>query len=48
VTHFLRIVRGSLLKGEGLHGALPSLLALVVFVLAATGLAMSRYRTRLD
>jgi ABC-2 type transport system permease protein len=48
VTHFLRIVRGSLLKGEGLDGALPSLLALVLFVLTATALAMSRYRTRLD
>jgi ABC-2 type transport system permease protein len=48
VTHFLRIVRGSLLKGDGLAGALPSLLALALFVLAATGLAMSRYRTRLD
>jgi ABC-2 type transport system permease protein len=48
VTHFLRIVRGSLLKGEGLHGALPSLLALALFVLTATALAMSRYRTRLD
>jgi len=48
VTHFLRVVRGSLLKGEGLQGSLPSLLALVLFVAAATGLAMSRYRTRLD
>lgn len=48
VTHFLRVVRGSLLKGEGLQGSLPSLLALVLFVAAAAGLAMSRYRTRLD
>jgi ABC-2 type transport system permease protein len=48
VTHFLRIVRGSLLKGAGLQAALPSLLALLLFVLTATGLAMSRYRTRLD
>jgi len=47
-THFLRIVRGSLLKGEGLQGALPSLLALALFVATATALAMSRYRTRLD
>ena len=48
VTHFLRVVRGSLLKGEGLAGSLPSLAALALFVLAATVLAMSRYRTRLD
>lgn len=48
VTHFLRIVRGSLLKGEGLAGSLPSLLALTIFVFAASALALSRYNTRLD
>ena len=48
VTHFLRIVRGSLLKGLGLAESWPSLLALVVFVLVVTALAMSRYRTTLD
>jgi ABC-2 type transport system permease protein len=48
VTHFLRIVRGSLLKGESLAGAAPSLLALCVFVLVAIGLALSRYNSRLD
>jgi ABC-2 type transport system permease protein len=48
VTHFLRIVRGALLKGVGVEHAWTSLLALTVFVAAVTGLAMSRYRTTLD
>jgi ABC-2 type transport system permease protein len=48
VTHFLRVVRGSLLKGLGVAESWPSLLALAVFVLAVTSLAMARYRTTLD
>jgi ABC-2 type transport system permease protein len=48
VTHFLRVVRGSLLKGVGLENAGPSLLALGLFVLAVGALAMMRYRTTLD
>jgi ABC-2 type transport system permease protein len=48
VTHFLRVVRGSLLKGEGLAGALPSLLALGAFMLAVSLVAVSRYNRRLD
>jgi len=48
VTHFLRIVRGSLLKGEGLDGSLPSLMSLTLFVTIATALALARYNTRLD
>lgn len=48
VTHFLRVVRGSLLKGLGLAESWPSLLALVVFVGVVTTLAMARYRTTLD
>ncbi len=48
VTHFLRVVRGSLLKGVGLENAGPSLLALALFVLAVGALAMLRYRTTLD
>ncbi|HYE44739.1 MAG TPA: ABC transporter permease [Caulobacter sp.] len=48
VTHFLRIVRGALLKGVGVEHAWGSLLALVLFVVVVTGLAMSRYRTTLD
>ncbi len=48
VTHFLRIVRGALLKGHSFPEMWPSLSALVVFVLAVTALAMARYRTTLD
>ena len=48
VTHFLRIVRGSLLKGQGIADAWPSLVALALFVLGVSVLAMLRYRTTLD
>lgn len=48
VTHFLRVVRGSLLKGVGLENAGPSLFALALFVLVVGALAMLRYRTTLD
>jgi ABC-2 type transport system permease protein len=48
VTHFLRIVRGSLLKGQGIADSWPSLVALVLFVLGVSMLAMLRYRTTLD
>jgi ABC-2 type transport system permease protein len=48
VTHFLRVVRGSLLKGVGMAETWPSLLALAVFVTVVAGLAMARYRTTLD
>ena len=48
VTHFLRVVRGSLLKGVGLENAGPSLFALSLFVLVVGTLAMLRYRTTLD
>jgi ABC-2 type transport system permease protein len=48
VTHFLRVVRGALLKGEGLAVLWPSLTALGVFVCVVTALAMLRYRRTLD
>ena len=48
VTHFLRIVRGALLKGQSLADMGPSLLALAVFVCAVAALALARYRTTLD
>ena len=48
VTHFLRIVRGALLKGQGFADMAPSLLALAVFVCAVAALALARYRTTLD
>jgi ABC-2 type transport system permease protein len=48
VTHFLRVVRGSLLKGVGIENAGPSLFALALVVLVVGTLAMVRYRTTLD
>src|SRR3546814_7572178 len=36
VTHFLRLVRGALLKGQSLADMGPSLLALAIFVCAVT------------
>ena len=48
VTHFLRIVRGALLKGQSFADMGPSLLALAVFFCAVAALALARYRTTLD
>jgi ABC-2 type transport system permease protein len=48
VTHFLRVVRGALLKGQGLEDMWRELAALVAFVLVVTALAMARYRRTLD
>jgi ABC-2 type transport system permease protein len=48
VTHMLRIVRGSMLKGVGIADALPSLGALALFVLLVATLAVRQYRTTLD
>jgi ABC-2 type transport system permease protein len=48
VTHFLRVVRGALLKGQSFAEMAPSLLALAVFVFAVAALALARYRTTLD
>jgi ABC-2 type transport system permease protein len=48
VTHMLRVVRGSMLKGVGLAEAAPSLGALALFVLVVATLAVMQYRTTLD
>lgn len=48
VTHFLRVVRGSLLKAQDLGDQWRELAALVAFVLVVTALAMARYRRTLD
>lgn len=48
VTHFLRVVRGSVLKGYGIDQSWPSLLALAIFLAVISALAVSRYRTTLD
>ena len=48
VTHFLRVVRGSLLKGQALGDQWRELAALTAFVCIVTALAMARYRRTLD
>ncbi len=48
VTHFLRVVRGALLKGLDVAQLWSSLSALGLFVAVVSGLAMARYRTTLD
>jgi ABC-2 type transport system permease protein len=48
LTHFLRIVRGILLKGNGIAELLPELWPMLAFLLAAGALAMARYRRTLD
>lgn len=48
VTHMLRVVRGSMLKGVSFADALPSLGALTLFVLIVAALAVKQYRTTLD
>jgi ABC-2 type transport system permease protein len=48
VTHFLRVVRGALLKGQTLTDAVPSLGALALIVLVVSSLAVVRYQRTLD
>ena len=48
LTHFLRIVRGIMLKGAGLAELLPELGALLTFVLVVSVVAIARYRQTLD
>jgi ABC-2 type transport system permease protein len=48
LTHFLRIVRGILLKGNGLAEILAELGAIALFMFIAGILALKRYRQTLD
>ena len=48
LTHFLRIVRGITLKGIGFADMQVDVLALVIFMLVAMGLALFRFRRTLD
>ena len=48
LTHFLRIVRGIMLKGATLRDLSQDVLALAAFTLAAMGLAVARFRQTLD
>jgi ABC-2 type transport system permease protein len=48
LTHFLRIVRGITLKGNGFADMQMDVLALVIFMVAAMALALFRFRKTLD
>ena len=48
LTHFLRIVRGVMLKGNGFVEAWPNLWPLLAFLLAVATLAVLRYQRTLD
>ena len=48
LTHFLRIVRGILLKGNGAAEIWPNVWPIGVFMLGAGAIALKRYRQTLD
>jgi ABC-2 type transport system permease protein len=48
LTHFLRIVRGILLKGNGLAQIWPELWPIVLFLVVMLSLGIRRYRQTLD
>jgi ABC-2 type transport system permease protein len=48
LTHFLRLIRGVMLRGAGLFELWPDVLALITFTAVMMTLAISRFRKRLD
>ncbi len=48
MTHFLRIVRGIMLKGNGLAEVMPHFWPLAAFTVVAVLIALARYRQTLD
>jgi ABC-2 type transport system permease protein len=48
LTHFLRVVRGILLKGNGMAEVAHDLVAVAAFLVAAAVIALLRYRRTLD
>jgi len=48
LTHFIRIVRGIMLKGSGFADMRLDVLALFIFMIVAMGLALLRFRRTLD
>jgi len=48
LTHFLRLIRGVMLRGAGLFELWPDVLALLAFTAVMMALAISRFRKRLD
>jgi ABC-2 type transport system permease protein len=48
LTHFVRLIRGIMLRGADLHQLWPDVLALVGFTVVMMTLAILRFRKRLD
>lgn len=48
LTHFLRVVRGILLKGNGPAEIVPELWPIALFLVVVLGIALKRYRITLD
>ena len=48
LTHFLRIVRGIMLKGNSFQQLVPELWPMLIFLLVAGTIALLRYRQTLD
>ena len=48
LTHFLRLIRGIMLRGADLASLWPDVLALLAFTAAMMALAIGRFRKRLD
>ena len=48
LTHFLRVVRGILLKGNGLAECLPDLWPIALFLVIVLAVGIKRYRQTLD
>ncbi|MBU0482963.1 MAG: ABC transporter permease [Proteobacteria bacterium] len=48
LTHYLRIVRGILLKGNGLAQLMPNLWPIAIFLLISLTVGLTRYRRTLD
>jgi ABC-2 type transport system permease protein len=48
LTHYLRIVRGIILKGNGIPQILPNLWPIGVFLVVALSIGLTRYRRTLD
>ena len=47
-THFMRVVRGVMLKGTGIGDVWVPLVAMVVILIVVSTLAISRYKVTLD
>ena len=48
LTHFMRLIRGVMLRGASLGELLPDVIALAVFTVVVMSVAILRFRKRLD